>query len=127
MMTKYQKSLFAPFYKVKEEVKEIPIKFPRQVLRDFNKWSYDNANDCYWLAIEKLMLFYETEKTKEKLLDIYKDQAAFDSKIQELYERDGVLLTQIEVMRQELLDLKGKQDNVLKKENPIKRGFGKEE
>lgn len=114
-------------YKPKEDIKEIPIKFPRQVLRDFNRWSYDNANDCYWLAIEKLMIFYETEQTKQKLLDIYKEHGVFDGKVQDLYARDDVLITQIEILRQEIDSLKAKQDNVIKKETPNRRGFGKVE
>lgn len=73
----------------KTPTKTIPISFPRKSFRDFSRWAYEHANDCYWLAIEKLMDAYETKVHLQHELRL-------------LADRDDILLTYINELNEKL-------------------------
>ena len=44
--------------KIKEEIgwtREIPIKFPNEVYKEFRQYAKEEAGECFWLAVKKLL------------------------------------------------------------------------
>lgn len=65
--------------------KEIMITFPRPVFKRFSHWAFVNANDCFWLAIDKLLNHYE--------------QHQLGDTVQMLMDRDEVLMRELVVLK----------------------------
>ncbi len=67
---------------------EIPIVFPRKVYSKLKSFAEENATDCFWLAFEKL-------------LDFYNEQKAADVKYAMLYNELQELKFEFENLKQE--------------------------
>lgn len=87
--------------KVKEAVfkKENPnnvvisISFPRDVFNRFSKWALENADDCYWLAIDRLLVNFE-------------EKINFNNEIGLLIDKDDLLAVELGRLGEEVEKLK---------------------
>jgi hypothetical protein len=73
--------------------KTVPISFPKKTFSRFSAWALDNANDCYWLAIEKL-------------LDTYENKEFLQNQLEVLGARDEVFMGEIARLEAEIMKLK---------------------
>jgi hypothetical protein len=71
----------------------IPISFPPKTFKRFNAWALDNASNCYWLAIDKL-------------IDSYESKLDYKTDVRLLSDRDDFLLMEVERLSAELDALK---------------------
>ena len=56
--------------KVRKDIsytREIPIKFPLDVYKEFSEYSKEEAGNCYWLGIKKLL---EEKKNHDRYLQL---------------------------------------------------------
>jgi hypothetical protein len=87
--------------KVKEAVfkKENPnnvvigITFPRDVFNRFNQWAVENADNCYWLAIDRLLVNYG-------------EKINFNNEIGLLIDKDDILAVELGRLGEEINGLK---------------------
>lgn len=58
--------------KVRKDIgytREIPIKFPLDVYKEFSTFAKEEAGDCYWLAIKRLLSEKKSNDRYNKLDD----------------------------------------------------------
>ena len=72
--------------------KKVPITFPVRVLRKLDDFSREHCSNCYWLAVEKLLEFWEQERGKDTKIDMLVDRdntnfKLLDDKISKLDKR----------------------------------------
>lgn len=77
----------------KDNEREIIIKFPTPTYRRFRLWAKDNASDCYWLAIDKLLNAYEQE-------------SYVDNEFRALMDRDDMIAHELKRVSDELEGMK---------------------
>jgi hypothetical protein len=90
--------------RVKEAISlnvEKTIKFPKPVFQKFDAWAKANANDCYWLAIEKLVMEYDK-------------RVEYEDNFRVLIERDDFLISQIKELQDRLAVLETKPKETFK-------------
>lgn len=87
----------------------LPITFPRKVFKRFNRWAFENASDCYWLAIEKLLDNYE------RRLNLFHE-------LKLLADRDDVLASELQRLNAEFAELR---ELVISSVDEERRTFGK--
>ena len=75
--------------KAKDNNRVIPVTFPKPVYNRFKAFAFEEATNCYWLAIEKLMDKYEVS-----------------SEINSLIDQHMLLVNQVAVLEKELQELK---------------------
>lgn len=68
----------------------VPISFPTKVYKRFRTWSDENANGCYWLAIEKLLDNYDKNSGLD-LTDI-NDKVDFLTEVVANLEKELIVL-----------------------------------
>lgn len=90
--------------------KRIPITFPKDVFLEFDEFSKQHANHCYWLAVKYL-------------LEEFKRQEVMDSKTLMLIERDNQLASDITKLKQRIDEL----EEALVQKKTERRTFGKKE
>ena len=93
---------------ITETNKEIVISIPRPLFKRFKRWAYANANDCWWLAIDKLLTEAETKQD-------------FNTQVRMLMDRDDMIIREVEFIKQAMVALSEVE------ETPKKRTFGKGE
>lgn len=86
---------------------KIEIKFPRPLFSRFAKWSLDNADDCFWLAIDKL-------------LNDYEQKINIDNELRLLMDRDDLIATELRRVTERLDQLESKPET-----KPILKTFGR--
>lgn len=94
----------------KSNTKSIPINFPRKTYKRFASWSEENANNCYWLAIDRL-------------LDIYEQRFDYAAELDILAKRDESLAEEIVRLNNRLDELMNSLSAPIKE----KKHFGKKE
>ena len=67
---------------ITETNKELIISMPRPLFKRFKRWAYANANDCWWLAIDKLLSQAETQQD-------------FDTQVRMLSDRDDFIMKEL--------------------------------
>lgn len=88
----------------------IQLSFPRPVFTRFHKWAETNADNCYWLAIDKLLIADE-------------NKINFNNEISLLIDKDDILAMEIARVQAELDEFKG---SLAEKKREFKT-FGKKE
>lgn len=67
----------------KQDTLTVDVSFPKDVYRNFKRWANEYASGCYWLAIERLMLYHNSTEFDVR------------NNIKMLTDRDEVLLDKI--------------------------------
>lgn len=80
---------------------QVEIEFPSGVYRDFRRWAKSNAANCYWLAIEKLMMYYNQQE------DIH-------THVRLLADRDDMISYELQQLKDEV---------ALLRSTPVKKEF----
>ena len=91
--------------------REYTIKVPKNVYDKFKSWAYKNADNCYWLAIDKLLIEWEANNKVEWDLQV-------------LVDRDAILAEQINLLQERVAKLE-KEEPKTSTATIKRRTFGK--